>query len=389
MPPAPKPAHEDRRLAALRGLQILDSLPEQEYDDLVQIAAAVCRTPTALISLVDKDRQWFKARVGLDATETERDVAFCAHAILDQELFVVPDAHEDPRFRDNPLVLDEPGIRFYAGMPIGTDASHQLGTLCVIDYEPRTLSAEEEDALRMPGRQVNRLLTLRLRTQELERSNQELSRFAYLISHDLQAPLRTIGSYAQIIAEETAAQPELQEPLNYLQQASARMRHTIESVLQHSRIGGESVQVQVDLDAIVRTVLADLQAAMAESGGQVQSDPLPVLAGRPTELRLLMQNLIGNALKFVPPGTAPRVQLRCQAGEGLWSLCVQDNGIGIPSDQREKAFDMGQRLQTQHAYPGTGIGLAHCKKIVEGHGGRIWIDAAPEQGSCIFFTLPD
>ncbi|MGB1558336.1 MAG: hypothetical protein ACPHCJ_11180, partial [Oceanococcaceae bacterium] len=101
MPPAPKPAHEDRRLSALRGLQILDSLPEQEYDDLVQIAAAVCRTPTALISLVDKDRQWFKARVGLDATETERDVAFCAHAILDQELFVVPDAHEDPRFRDN------------------------------------------------------------------------------------------------------------------------------------------------------------------------------------------------------------------------------------------------------------------------------------------------
>jgi PAS domain S-box-containing protein len=155
------PANVDARLEALRALEILDTAPEQEYDDLALIASEICGTPISLISLVDSDRQWFKSRVGLSRPETSRDEAFCAHAILQRGLFVVADATEDPRFSDNPLVLADPKIRFYAGAPLRTADGHALGTLCVMDRTPRQLTEQQENALRALSRQVEAQLELR------------------------------------------------------------------------------------------------------------------------------------------------------------------------------------------------------------------------------------
>ena len=157
------PDDEDARLEALRELEILDSAPEGEYDDLALIASQICDTPISLISLIDRDRQWFKAKVGTDTRETSRDIAFCAHAILQRDLFVVPDATEDPRFSDNPLVKADPGIRFYAGAPLRSPDGHALGTLCVLDRKPRRLTPEQEDSLRALSRQVEAQLDLRSR----------------------------------------------------------------------------------------------------------------------------------------------------------------------------------------------------------------------------------
>ncbi|HEY0160130.1 MAG TPA: PAS domain S-box protein [Thermoanaerobaculia bacterium] len=164
MPSAPLPANEQARLATLHRYQILDSEREAEYDDLTRIAAQVCGTPIALISLIDSERQWFKSRIGIDAAETPRDQAFCAYAIHETSTLVVPDAQQDQRFADNALVLGDPHIRFYAGAPLQTADGMSIGTLCVIDRENRTLSASQQEALEALARQVVRLIELRYRT---------------------------------------------------------------------------------------------------------------------------------------------------------------------------------------------------------------------------------
>jgi GAF domain-containing protein len=182
-----KPANESGRLAALEKYAILDTDPEQAFDDLTLLASFVCNTPIANISLIDEDRQWFKARVGITAKETSRDIAFCSTAILQSDIFVVPDALEDERFRENPLVVSEPHIRFYAGAPLINGDGYALGTLCVVDTTPRQLAPEQREALLALSRLVlgqlefrrNLLLlkeALNDRTKEEHERQRELAR---------------------------------------------------------------------------------------------------------------------------------------------------------------------------------------------------------------------
>ncbi len=209
MEPALLPSDEGARLRALEELQLLDSPAEQEFDDITLLASFICEAPIALISLVDKDRQWFKSRVGLDISETPRDIAFCAHAILGDDVFEVPDAAADQRFADNPVVTSDPHLRFYAGMPLKTSDNHNIGTLCVIDRKPRHLSEEQRAALRALGRQIMRLVELRKSTRlqaDLRRklaSEVALSRAmvehagAGIISTDLDATILTFNPAAE------------------------------------------------------------------------------------------------------------------------------------------------------------------------------------------------
>ncbi len=167
------PLYESERLAALNRYKILDTLPEQEYDDLTQLAADICGTPIALISLVDRDRQWFKSRVGLEATETSRDISFCGHAVAEGAILNIPDTIKDVRFADNPLVIQDPKIRFYVGVPLTTPDRYTLGTLCVIDRQPRELSPKQIQQLQALGRLVMSQLELRLSVEFSERQAAE------------------------------------------------------------------------------------------------------------------------------------------------------------------------------------------------------------------------
>ena len=158
---APVPQDEEARLERLRQYQVLDTAAEQVFDDITKMAADVCQTPISLLTFLDKNRQWFKSNIGLSAKETSRDIAFCAHAILQRDLFVVPDAMSDERFARNPLVTHDPNIRFYAGMPLVTDDGHALGTLCVLDRVPRELTQDQANKIKALAKSVLMLLEMR------------------------------------------------------------------------------------------------------------------------------------------------------------------------------------------------------------------------------------
>jgi GAF domain-containing protein len=194
---AAKPINEAGRIAALEKYAILDSDPEQSFDDLTLLASFICKTPIALISLVDEDRQWFKSRVGMDAKETSRDIAFCSTAILQSDVFVVPDALKDDRFRDNPLVVSDPHIRFYAGAPLINEDGYALGTLCVVDCAPRELAPDQKEALKALSRLVLAQLEFRrnlflLKETLTDRTREEHERQRELV-HVQETLMRVMG----------------------------------------------------------------------------------------------------------------------------------------------------------------------------------------------------
>jgi PAS domain S-box-containing protein len=231
--------------------------------------------------------------------------------------------------------------------------------------------------------------TLAHRTTELERLNVELQQFAYVTSHDLQEPLRTISTFIQLLEQhlDGALDARGAEFIKFTVEGAQRMQALIRDLLAYTHVGGSTQAfAAVDGEALLVRVLGDLRLAIDDSGAEVSHDTLPTLHGDAGQLGLVLQNLIGNALKF--RSQAPlRIHVTARRGGGQWEFAVRDNGIGIEPRHAERIFQVFQRLHTRSEYPGTGVGLAICKKIIERHGGRIWVESAPGRGTTCFFTL--
>lgn len=226
--------------------------------------------------------------------------------------------------------------------------------------------------------------------QELARSNAELEQFAYVASHDLQEPLRMMASFAQLLAKryKDKLDPDADEFIAYIVEGASRMQRLINDLLSYSRVGSRGGDfAPTDCAAVVGTACANLRAAIEESGAAVVTDPLPVVMADETQLLQLFQNLLGNAIKF-RGDKAVVVQVGATRCGNDWVFWVRDNGIGIEPQYRERIFQIFQRLHGRGRYPGTGIGLALAKKIVERHRGRIWVESEPGKGSTFYFTLP-
>lgn len=232
---------------------------------------------------------------------------------------------------------------------------------------------------------------VRRRTADLERSNRELEQFAYVASHDLREPLRKIKSFTELFARKYAGQVDDQgrRYVGFIVDGAQRMQDLIEALLTYSRIGRQKETWEtVDLAAVVAGVLRSVDGTIRESGAEVAVGDLPTVRANASLIGLVFQNLILNAVKF--RGEAPpRVAVSSDKQGREWVVCVKDNGIGIDADHRERVFQIFQRLHSQAEYPGTGIGLAICRKIIEDHGGRIWVTSEPDAGSTFCFTLPN
>lgn len=225
--------------------------------------------------------------------------------------------------------------------------------------------------------------------QRLRRKNKELEQFAYVASHDLQEPLRTLSSYSELFEEQYRDQldEEANTYLNFISEASERMRQLVKALLDYNRIGSKKTLATVDCNELVAEVVNDLSASILEAKAKVTVDKLPQILGYKTELRLLFQNLIANALKFRKKDRKTTVHIKGRKSKDGWQFSIRDNGIGIAGEYKEQIFVIFKRLHNRRDYEGTGIGLAHCQKIVDLHGGRIWVDSEPDQGSTFYFTI--
>jgi two-component system, sensor histidine kinase and response regulator len=261
----------------------------------------------------------------------------------------------------------------------------------VVRVEHQLEIAELQARLQRQNAQLQQEIRDRIATeQELLRSNEDLEQFAHAVSHDLQQPLQSILGFGKILL---LKYPYLLETdvCNYLSrivQAGERMQLLIEDLLAYSQVDvSRSIEV-VDCDRILAEAIENLQAAISQTQAHITIQPLPTLKGKPIQLIQVFQNLIGNALKFTHLGVSPEIQISAQVRESEWVFKVSDNGIGIDPRHHKLLFQLFQRLHPSERYPGTGIGLATCKKIVESHGGRIWVESQPGKGTTFFFTLP-
>ncbi len=253
--------------------------------------------------------------------------------------------------------------------------------------------AEELEQLQNEIKEANINLEkkVELRTAELERKNKELEQFAYVASHDLQEPLKTTSGFVELLRKQYKGHLDenADKYLDYILQASDRMKTLIKDLLDYSRLGRKIEFVPVDCNMLLHEVLADMDKGIRENQALINARPLPVVNAFPTELKLLFQNLISNSIKFRKTGTRPEVQIQAFRENGSWKFSIRDNGIGIDQQHKDKIFIIFQRLHNRTDYEGSGIGLAHCKKIVELHGGRIWVESTPGEGSTFFFTIAE
>ena len=242
-------------------------------------------------------------------------------------------------------------------------------------------AALEERRLRLEHRQAQ---------EELLRSNRDLEQFAYVASHDLQEPLRMVAIFTQMLAERFRGKldEETDRYMGFVIEGATRMQAMIEDLLAFSRIGRGGIQrVAIDCEQVLQKALGNLAGAIEESGARTNYEVLPVVVADPGLLLQLFQNLIGNAIKFRSP-EPPRIHVSAREKSTEWVFAVRDNGIGISPEYAENIFVIFRRLHTRQEYPGNGLGLAICKKVVEQHGGRIWVESQPGQGSTFLFTLP-
>lgn len=392
------PDDDVERLAAVARYDVLDTPPDGAFDRITALAARVFDVPIAIVSVVDHDRIWFKSHYGLDISQIDRAPGLCASAILQHEPWIISDAPSDPRALSNPLVAGEFGLKFYAGVPLALAGGHNMGTLCILDFEPRELSADETSSLQDLADMVTGELELRLASRQALEAATERERvkdaFVGMLSHEIRTPVTTIYAAARVLASSEAVQSDMRarDLFPDIVSESERLLRLIEDLLvltkvEHGLLETESEPVL--LQRLVERTVARMARRHRERRIEVAMPAdLPPAAGDELFVEQVLNNLLSNALKYSPDDAT--VSVAAEVIGPAIEVRVGDRGIGIAVDDRERVFDLLARTPEAENYAaGAGIGLYVCRRLMQAMGGDIRATAqASGRGSVFTFDLP-
>ena len=393
------PDNEAVRLDAIARYRLEGPGQEPAFDHAVQLAVNAFDVPISLVSIVGADLQCFKGKVGLDADQTARDISFCAHAILSDELFVIEDALADERFADNPLVTGAPAIRFYAGAPLRLKDGLVPGTLCLIDHRPRTLSEKERETLAKLARLVVDLIELRLDSTVAEERHRALDRmkdeFLAATSHELRTPVTSIMGSLGLLDRLSDDLPEnVRRLVRIARDNSRRLAGLVNDVLDLSRLAEGAITVDVvslDVERQLHEAVEANSGFAAAHGVRLERERiLPgirVLADA-NRLQQVLSNLLSNAIKFSPRGAA--VTLAAQNDGERIVICVKDMGRGIPKAFQPRVFNRFEQARETDATEkgGSGLGLAISRELVALMQGQIGFSSEEGIGTTFWISLP-
>lgn len=393
------PRDEKNRVQALHAYAILDTEPEQDYDEIVQLAAQVCEIETAHISLIDSERQWLKAKVGFGTQDIDRRLAFCSHTILQDDILLVPDATKDDRFFDNPLVTGNPEIRFYAGMPLVTDSGHNIGSLCVIDIKPRVLREDQIRALRMLSKQVMKQLELRKAVRSLEDQRKQLretneinSRLLSIIGHDLRAPLSSLTGLIHLMTNDLLTQEEMTKAMIQVKSALSSTEFLLHDLLQWASAQQERnsfVQEKIAPYEIIQDLIKIFNQEFTSKENRLlnQVSTAAKVNFDVNILRFVLRNLLLNANKFTERGT---ISIVAEEQSASMVIHVLDTGRGIPQERINSLFDWKTKASTPgtRGEKGSGLALLLCYDLLTKNGATISVRSKEAEGSIFSITLP-
>ena len=392
------PSNEKKRLESIKSLDIVNSFAEETYDSITRLASEICQTPIALITILDSEKNWFKSKIGTNIPESGRDISFCGHAILNpDEIFEVPNTLEDARFKDNPLVIDQEGVRFYAGVPILDGEGLPLGTLCVLDSKEHVLTENQKSALKTLAKQVELLFEYRRKNHMLEKmkndldeNNRILKEFASTVSHDLKMPLANMIITADILKAKYSQKMDEEgvNYLNYLKHSGLTLSEYINGLLDHysSSSMEQSHNQEFFLNDLLEDIIDLLQ--IAENCEINLPDNNLKIFGNHAALGQVFMNLISNSLKY-NNNEKIVIEIDCTENREFFNFSISDNGIGIPKEKQEHIFDLfiTATEKDRQGKKGHGIGLSTVKKLVGSLGGNISIQSEEGSGTRFEFSI--
>lgn len=396
---------EKDRLEKLLSYNILDTEEEKDFDELVNLASKICKTPISLISLIDDKRQWFKAHHGIDVRETPREISFCQHAIQNSELFIVSDASLDIRFKENPLVLGSPDIRFYAGMPLTTIDGYNLGTLCVIDTVPRVLNEEQIEALEILSKQVTKQLDLKVSLineknysailkenhLQLEEANAIKDKIFNIVAHDMRTPLLNIKNILEMYEEGEFDKENLDSFLNNIANKVKFTSEMLENLLHWAKLQMKNSKAdftQFDIAHLIEIEANKFKINAAEKGIvlNVSFAEKCFIVADIEMIKIVLRNLLSNAIKFCKAGDTINIVIENEEDKII--VHVKDTGKGIKNTQNIFSENASESTFGTKSEKGIGIGLKLCKAFLNKNNGEIWVESEENAGSIFSFSIP-